>query len=205
MSILENDLTALPDSTYLTLLFKHGTTTTLLSVQPTQSFTSIKSLLLATLTSLSITTFPGATTPLPSKFEDLDLGITRERHTGRDPSRGWVSVDDPEAVTVVTQSRGSKKRGASTNEKGAAEKPIDLDLKDGNYIAYRLKKDIKDLVDEDVDENMSDAEQGRMAWNVVVPSFPEDEEVDEEPDMAQEDEDEDMDIPIPTPRNNIAR
>lgn len=205
MSTLENDLSALPDPTSITLLFKHGTTTTFLSVQPTQTFTSIKSLLLATLTSLNISTFPGTNIPLPSHFEDLELGITRERHNGRDPTKGWVSVDDPDAVTVVTQSRNTKKRGASTNEKGAAEKPIDLDLKDGNYVAYRLKKDIKDLVnDDDVDETMLDTSPGSMAWNVVVPSFPDDEEEEEENGMAQDDDD-DMDIPIPVPGNSTLR
>lgn len=112
-----------------------------------------------------------------------------------------MSVDDPETVSIVTQSRNTKKRAASVNEKGAANTPLELELKDGNYVAYRLKKDIRDLVNEDADEEMLDGDQ--MAWNVVVPTFQDDEE--EENDVAQEDEDEDMDIPIPIPSNNIAR
>ena len=72
----------------------------------------------------------------------------------------------------------------------------DLDIKDGHYIAYRLKTDVEDLMDEDGSEAMS--------WNVVVPSFVDDEEeIGDEGDPADEDEMDDIETPVP--RNAVAR
>lgn len=203
-----NDLVTLPTPAHLTLLFKHDKSTTLLSVLPSQSLDEVKTMLLAVLISRDIITFPGTSIPLPSDPQDLELGITRDRRDGRDASKGWVVAEDARSATE--NSKSGKKKSASAKAGEPIETIGDLELKDGSYVAYKLKTNIGNLVDEGVDEDMDMKGQEEMGWNVVVPSYDDEEEMAalvEDNDAAgyDEDEDEDMDIPIPAPRNNIAR
>lgn len=203
-----NDIVTLPTPAHLTLLFKHDKSTTLLSVLPFQSLTEVKTMLLAVLISRDITTFPGTSIPLPSNPYDLELGITKDRRDGRDTSKGWIIAEDARSATE--NSKSGKKKSTSAKAGEPIETIGDLELKDGSYVAYRLKTTIDDLVDEGVDEDMDMKGQDEMGWNVVVPSYDDEEEVaategNDATGYEDEDEDEDMDIPIPAPRNNIAR
>ena len=210
MALSQPSLTTLPTPTHLTLLFKHHKSTTVLSVLPSQTLAEVKSLLLQVLQSRDLTTFPGTPIPLPSKADDLELAITRDRRDGRDASRGWVNVEDAQALAGATanhlKSGKSRKSSSKVESNGQVEIVADLELKDASYIAYRLKRSVESLVDEDVDGSV--VEGGKDEWSVILPSYEEDEEgavPTVEHDGMEDDEDEDMDIPVPVPRNNITR
>lgn len=198
------ELATQPTPAHLTLLFKYDKSTTLISVLPSQTLAEVKSILLAVLRSRNISTFPGTSVLLPIKPDDLELGVTKDRRDGRDASKGWIVAED--ARSLNDGSKSSKKKSTSAK----SDEPIkiigDLDLKDGSYVAYRLKTSIDDLVDEGVDEDMDLRGQDEMEWNVTVPSYDDEEDVGPTVEgNTYEDEDDEMDIAIPTPRNNIAR
>ncbi|KAK5091640.1 hypothetical protein LTS08_005401 [Lithohypha guttulata] len=200
MSTLNLDTDTSFTPAHLTLFLKCGKSTIVLSVLPSQSLTEVKSSLLSILESLNTTNFPGTTTPLPSDPEDLELGITKERRTGRDASKGWINVEDASSFVAASNAKAGKRK-TTPAASGPIETIGDLELKDGSYIAYRLRRTVDDLMDEDVEEE--------PAWNVVVPSYDDEEmEVDgavPPADGRMEDEDDEEDIPVPVPRNNVAR
>jgi len=195
LSMATPDLLSLPTPQHLTLLFKHGKSSTVLSVLPSQSLTEVKATLLEVLQSRDITHFPGTSEALPSQPTDLELGILADR---RDPGKGFVFAEDR---STLTQSTTSAKKKSTAKKEGPIETFADLDLKDGAWVAYRLKADALDLVDEEAED--MDVEPGVNAdpgWNVIIPSYE-----DEEQDGAAGQVDDDMDIPIPKPRNAVAR
>lgn len=193
---MSGSLAARPTPTDVTVLFKHGKSSTVLSLSPTTTFSVAKSLLLEVLETRGITTFPGTNVPLPANPDDLELAITKERRDPRDNSKGWVNIED--AQSIVSTSKAGKKKSAAT---GSIETIEDLDLKDGSYIAYRLLKTVDDLV----------GGQDQSDWHVIVPTYDyEDEMMQDAPPLGKtqddaDDEDEDMDIPVPIPRNAVAK
>lgn len=187
----------LPTPAHLTLLLKHGRSTTVLSALPDSPLSTLKQQLLQVLSSRNITHLPGTPTPLPTAPEDLELGILIDKH---EPHKGWVST---ESLSSLNISKSSKKK-----TKGVVETVGDLELKDGGWIAYRIRG--PPIGGDDEDEEIEAVED--PGWNVEIPSF-DDEEGHAEGGPFQgrdgEDEsgdgDEEMDIPIPTPRNAVAR
>ncbi|KAK5081121.1 hypothetical protein LTR70_009354 [Exophiala xenobiotica] len=203
-----SDLTTLPTPTHLTLLFKHHKSTTVLSIHPTQTLHSAKTTLLHVLASRNLTTLPGSATPLPSDPSALELGILADR---RDPTKGFVYAEDRASI-AQTVSSSKKKTGAKSNQ-GPIETFADLELRDGAWVAYRLRTRVEvdadaDAVgdeapeDMDVDVDVDVSGSLNQQWDVVVPSYDEEEQeaADGSADMGD-----DMDIPIPKPRNAVAR
>lgn len=187
------DLASLPTPQHLTLLFKHAKSTTVLSVLPRIPLSEVKRTLLEILRSRNITTFPGTTRALPSKPSDLEFGILADR---RDPTKGFVYAEDRSALAHIGAS--SKKKAGAAKKDGPIETFADLDLKDGAWVAYRLKTETLDLGDEGA-EDMDVDVSGDAGWNVVVPSY------DEEEQEGREELDDEMDVAIPKPRNAVAR
>lgn len=192
------DLAARPIPADITLLFRYGRSSTVLSLNPTNTIAEAKALLLAVLKNRGITTFPGTNTPLPANPDDLELAITKERRDPRDTSKGWINVEDVQSLALSSKA-GKKKSMTDTK---SPETIADLELKDGTYVAYRQLKTVEDLVDG----------QDQSDWHVIVPTYEdEDEEMEDAAPATSkmtedaDDEDEDMDIPIPVPRNAVAK
>ena len=159
------NLEALPTADHLTLLFKHGRSTTLLSLLPSQNFHEAKSLLLAALQSRDLTEYPDTHIPLPSSPNDIDLAILVDR---RDISKGWTQV---EKATVVP-AKGAKKSTAQKSSELATTFG-DLALKDGDILAYRPHES-----SEDEDEDLLNETGKASTWNVILPSYDEEDEAD---------------------------
>lgn len=144
--------------------------------------------------------------PLPSNPSALELGILADR---RDPTKGFVYAEDRASI-AQTVSSSKKKTGAKSNQ-GPIETFADLELRDGAWVAYRLRTrvEVDADADADADEGAEDMDVDvevsgslNQEWDVVVPSY--DEEEQEGADGSAEMGDE-MDIPIPKPRNAVAR
>lgn len=199
MASSTGDIAAPPTPADITLNFKYGRSSTVLSLSPTHTIAAAKALLLTVLKSRGITTFPSTDTPLPSNSEDLELAITKDRRDQRDTSKGWINVEDVQSLASSSKTGKKKSTSAAT---GSPETIGDLELKDGTYVAYRLLKTVDDLVEG----------QDQSDWHVIVPTYEDEDEEMEEAVPATgkmqddaDDEDEDMDIPIPTPRNAVAK
>jgi hypothetical protein len=195
-----------PTSAHLTLLLKHARSTTVLSALPETSFTTLKFQLLEVLSARGLGHLPGTTTTLPTDPNDLELGVLLDKH---EPQKGWVATDSLAGLSTTKSS--SKKKS-----KGVVETVGDLELKDGGWIAYRVRE--PRLGGGDDDEELEAIED--PGWNVELPTFDDEEghvedgpfsgegdgyEGEEGYDDEVEDDDEEMDIPIPVPRNAVAR
>ena len=170
-----DDISTLPQPTHITLLFRHHKSVTLLSVSPNQSFSIIKNLLLSALKSRNITSLHNSSHPadpvsLPASPADLEFGVLIDK---RDSSKGWTLLT-PDSTTAATS---TKKK--SVGSKADADTPAGAGLADGSWVAFRVRKAPQDGRDEarvdengDVDVEM-DEDQG---WDVVLPTFEEEEE-----------------------------
>lgn len=200
-----------PTPAHITVLLKHARSTTVLSVLPETSLTTLKSHLLQVLSERNITTLPGTNVPLPTEPSELELGVLLDRH---EPYKGWVYAED--RASLDTAAATSKSSGRKKN-KGLIETVGDLELKDGAWIAYRVRWAGSAAGGDDEDEKADLI--GDPGWNVEFPSFDEEEpsgngafgggsdgfDADGRNEGDDEDEDHDMDIPTPVPRNAVAR
>lgn len=194
-----------PTPSHITLLLKHGRSTTVLSALPDTPLSTLKQQLLDVLSARNISHLPGSPTPLPSSPSDLELGVLIDKH---EPQKGWVLT---ESISALSSSKNSKKK-----VKGAVETVGDLEIKDGGWIAYRIRGPPIGGEDDDGEEIEAFEDLG---WNVEIPSFDDEEgQGGGGPFRGQDDgydgeegydedggDDEEMDIPIPVPRNAVAR
>src|SRR5271155_4815534 len=133
-------LAALPEPDLYTLLFKNSKQTVLLSVDPCQTFSEIKSLLLAALKSRNITSIRnvegGPLCPI-SDAKDIEFGVLADR---KDPSKGWVPLyvreQDVADLKLGKKNAGGKKSAVSESPEGAG-------LTDGSWIAFRVRTAIR--------------------------------------------------------------
>jgi hypothetical protein len=162
-------LTALPEPEQLTLLFKNGKQTVLLSVDPSRLFSEIKALLLAALKSRNIVSIrnvaDGPRVPI-SKPEDIEFGVLVDR---KDATKGWVPLYIGEQE-VLDSRAGKKKARGKTNTSN--QSPEGAGLTDGSWIAFRVKvasqKEVRDDDEGDEDDMETDEDPG---WNVALPTF----------------------------------
>jgi len=161
------DVATLPTPEHLTLLLKHGKSTTVLSALPTQRLSEVKTMLLTALESRGISTFPGTDILLPTEADELEFAVLIDR---RDPQKGWVNAED--GISLATSKPGKKK--AANKPSGPVENVADLELKDGAWIAYRLKTSDMDIMQEGSSPDIEMRED--PGWNVTIPSYDEEEE-----------------------------
>lgn len=195
-----------PTAAHLTLLLKHARSTTVLSVLPETTLATLKSQLLEVLSARGLSRLPGTETALPSDPNDLELGVLLDKH---EPQKGWVST---EGLASLSSTKSSSKK----KSKGTVENVGDLELKDGGWIAYRIR--VPRLAGTEEDDELEAVQD--PGWNVELPTFDDEEghveggpfrgegdgyEGEEGYEDEGEDDDEEMDIPIPTPRNAVAR
>ena len=127
-------------------------------MEPSQSFTSIKSDLLEAIKHAGLTSLNGQ--DLPIDPENVVFGVPRDRN---DVSKGWVGIDIPlEVDDAVGQKRklGGKKSVLNTSPLGAG-------LKDGAMIAFKFRKEGGRTDEEGTDLEDDD-------WDVMMPSYDED-------------------------------
>ncbi|KIW19252.1 hypothetical protein PV08_03546 [Exophiala spinifera] len=170
-------LAEMPTPEMITLLFKCHKSTTVLSVLPETPFSEIKNLLLAALRSRNVTTLPNTETPLPEDPEQLELGVLVDR---KDASKGWVPL-----LIKEQEFRGAKglKKKVGGETSVLNESPLGAGLNDGTWIAYRVKAQLKKSEDVDMAEadGASDLDLTEdPGWDVVIPSFDDDDVNDEE-------------------------
>lgn len=162
-----SDLLVAPTPEHLTLLLKHGKSTTVLSVLPSQTLTEVKAILLTALQIRNIATLPNSDEPLPTDPKDLELAVLVDR---RDPARGWVSVEDGVSLAA---SKSNKKK-STTKTPGQINVVGDLELRDGAWIAYRLKMPDDGIIADEMDDDIKMRED--QGWNVTIPSYDDEEE-----------------------------
>ena len=194
MSSAIEDLTALPELTDITLLLRHHKSVTALSVAPTHSLSSVKSLLLAALAARGISYLTQISTehgtiesPLTEDAEEVELGILVDK---KDHSRGWKLLTAKSAK--LTKKRKSAGAPSKSDTAGEADTIESLGLTDGSWLAYRIKQEhqTKPKTEPDGDVDFEIEEEADPGWDVVLPSF--EEEVDQKLDEDDDDEDEDM-------------
>ncbi|MCJ1360706.1 MAG: hypothetical protein MMC33_010715 [Icmadophila ericetorum] len=139
-----------PNPSLWVLRFKQHKTTILLYVQPTESFTVIKSDLLTALKKRNLTTLNGQS--IPKNPEDVIFGVPVDRN---DVSKGWVPLEiPPEDLEEMTGTSGGNKAGRGGKKGGKSvlnESPAGAGLKDGGMVAFRFGKDKEENADGGMD------------------------------------------------------
>ena len=107
-----------------TLRFKRHKTTTLLLVQATQSFPSIKEDLLTAIKATGRADIDGTT--LPSDADDIIFGVPVDKN---DPGQGWVELE-------MQLENGGNKNGKSNSVFN--ENPMGAGLKDGSLLTFKF-------------------------------------------------------------------
>lgn len=178
-------LSTLPQPSHITLLFRHHKSAVFLSVSPNQPFSTVKQLLLSAMQARGISSLSSPTaptnkpTPLPTEPDDIELGILIDK---KDAAKGWTLLTPGSSSASGLSSKALKKKAAaaapsSAKPDGDIDTPAGAGLTDGSWLAYRVKQGLEKeepSVDEngDVDVEMNE-DQG---WDVVLPSFEEEEE-----------------------------
>ncbi|KAJ5174902.1 uncharacterized protein N7482_000779 [Penicillium canariense] len=148
---------AKPDSRASTLLFKKHKTTVLLSLQPHEPLTAVKEKLLEALKSRNMLEINGD--PLPSDSTLIEFGVPVDRS---DREKGWRLLQGDGEVTTNT---AAKKASSGTL--------LAAGLDNGHSVAFRFRKP-GDAPEGD--EPDPDIERDDPGWDVMIPSFDDDEE-----------------------------
>jgi hypothetical protein len=107
---------------------------------------------------------------LPENPEDLELGVLIDK---KDPSKGWVPVDIKEQE--LAGPKGTKKK-VGGRKSILNESPLGAGLSDGTWIAYRITHQPKQP-QEELEDGTPDVDvEEDPGWDVVIPSFEEEEE-----------------------------
>ncbi|KAL8970794.1 MAG: hypothetical protein Q9183_001358 [Haloplaca sp. 2 TL-2023] len=130
--------------------------TILLLVSPRDTIDSIKKELLETIQSTGVIDINGH--QLPTNPEDISFGVPVDKN---DPSQGWVDLEIP----ALEDNDGKK---GKAKDSILNKTPQGAGLKDGSLLAFRFR-----AADKDIDDDELTADNER--WDVVMPSFEEDE------------------------------
>jgi len=143
-----------------TLRFKKHKITSLLFVDPTQSFDSVKQLLLDSLKQRGLKDINGD--PIPDSVEEVELGVPIDKNNLK---KGWVRLEIPEQE--VTDAKG-KKRMIGGKKSVLNASPLGADLKDGYALAYRFRKPTSEGMEDEME--MDDS-----GWDVLIASYDDEE------------------------------
>ncbi|KAI9699253.1 MAG: hypothetical protein M1820_007225 [Bogoriella megaspora] len=147
-----------------TIRFKYNKATVLLHIDPTQSFSSIKTELLRALQN----THPYGINdqPLPSRPEDIQFAKPND---AADPSSGWMSIEDDDFTATDGGDGLSDKKGKG---KGKAKKSNAIDsmqaagFKNGAVFAFKFREEGKGM-----DDDNDGLEVEEDTWDVVIPRY----------------------------------
>lgn len=139
------------DSRATTVLFKKHKTTVLLSLQPHEPLTAVKEKLLEAFKSRNMIEINGE--PLPSDSALIEFGVPVDRS---DLVKGWN----------LLQSAGGEESKGTAGKRASSGTVIAAGLDNGYLVAFRFRKE-----GDEVDAGLNDP-----GWDVVIPSFDDEEE-----------------------------
>ncbi|OJZ83300.1 hypothetical protein ASPFODRAFT_35841 [Aspergillus luchuensis CBS 106.47] len=153
-----------PDPLSWTLLFKKHKTTVLLMLPPSETIATTKEALLKALKSREIHEINGDS--VPEDPSQIEFGVAVDKN---DLEKGWTRLEAevPAFDDDNAPKRGAAKKGAGTLTLQTAE------IKNGQPIAFRFRKSREDS---EKGEDMIDLELDDPGWDVIVPSFDDEEE-----------------------------
>lgn len=159
-----------PTSQTLTLRLKHHKTTIFLHVERTQTFSSIASDLLETLTQRNPDgQFAGR--PVPSDPAAVKFGRCID---DSDPDAGWEEIPTGASNDDGEEKQARRKSGDRRKSVLEADCPNAIGLKDASMLAFRFVD-----LDPDARNGEGDVTDGldekRGQWDVVLPGFDDDE------------------------------
>ena len=159
-----------------TLLLKNSTHTILVSQLPTAPISSIKRDLLKALASRGISELPLGT-PVPSveEIEKVQLGLAIDR---KDLTKGFKLLRESPLIDGE-EGKGKGKAKAVPKSKNSLtnDTVIGAGLRDGDVIAFRFKISDEKSVDGEDFDMMGDLDDDQeRTWNVILPSFADEEE-----------------------------
>jgi hypothetical protein len=143
------------DSRATTLLFKKHKTTVLLSLQPHEPLAAVKEKLLEAFKSRNMTEVNGE--PVPSDPTLIEFGVPVDRS---DLEKGWNLLPTDETK-------------ATAGRKASSGTILAAGLASGHLVAFRFRKpgDVPESDEVDRDIELNDP-----GWDVVIPSFDDEEE-----------------------------
>jgi hypothetical protein len=144
----------------VTILFKKNKTTILLSLQPHEQLQAVKRKLLQALKERDVREINSDI--VPDDPAEIEFGIPIDRS---DLEKGWTRLK-----TNTSNEETEKKSG-----RALADTVLDADLGNGNWVAFRFRKDIKPEETKE-DETAMSLDLDDPGWDVVVPSFDDEEE-----------------------------
>jgi hypothetical protein len=121
--------------------------------------------LLAALQSRKITSVDG--TSIPDEPEDIEFGVLRNK---KNPAEGWVPLDIKEME--VSDAKGGKRK-VGGKKSVLNESPAGASLGDGSILAFRFRTKTKQDAPEDEEDEMQIEDD--PGWNVILPSYDDDE------------------------------
>ena len=159
-----------PDPLSWTLLFKKHKITVLLMLPPQETIINTKAALLQTLQARGVTEINGD--QLPEDASNIEFGVAVDRN---DLEKGWTRLEAEThefADTEIPRKNAGKKSSDSTGLQGA-------DLRNGQSVAFRFRKNGEEAVKKDGEELDIDLDAEDPGWDVVVPKFDDEEEVEQ--------------------------
>lgn len=159
-----------PDPLSWTLLFKKHKTTVLLMLPPQESISNAKTALLKALQARGVTEINGDR--VPEDESSIEFGVAVDRN---DPEKGWTRLETgaPEATDPETTETDKAEKSSSAISLQAA------DLRNGQSIAFRFQKHGEETAKNDGEELNADSSIEDQGWDVIVPKFDDEEEVEQ--------------------------
>ncbi|OQE19816.1 hypothetical protein PENSTE_c014G07152 [Penicillium steckii] len=152
------------DSKAVTLLFKKNKITTLLSLQPHEQLDSVRQKLLEALRGRDVREINGDI--VPDDPAEIEFGVPIDRS---DIEKGWTRL----------RSNSSKEGNENKAARALANTVLDSDLGNGNWVAFRFRKPGTSEETEQ-DETAMSLDLDDPGWDVIIPSFDDEEEGAEE-------------------------
>ena len=138
-------------------------------LQPRETINSTKTALLQALQSRGVTEINGDR--LPEDVSSIEFGVAVDRN---DLEKGWtpLKAETPEFTDAETPRRNAgKKSSGSTNLQSAG-------LRNGQSVAFRFQKHGEEVAKKDGEELDIDQDLEDPGWDVVVPKFDDEEEME---------------------------
>lgn len=150
------------DSRSCTLLFKKHKTTVLLSLQPHEPLTSGKEKLLGALASRGLRDINGDA--IPNDPAEIELGVPVDKS---DLEKGWMRL----ATDIPSQKDEGAAKKTTAKPKSTATVQA-AGLQNGSSVAFRFRKPTEEAVGDELDTDLDLNDPG---WDVIIPSFDDEE------------------------------
>ncbi|PWY91114.1 hypothetical protein BO70DRAFT_307675 [Aspergillus heteromorphus CBS 117.55] len=154
------------DPGHWTLLFKKHKTTVLLMLPPSETIATTKEALLKALQSRGLKDINGDI--VPEDPSEIEFGVAMDRN---DLEKGWIRL---EAEVPELDDSDTPKRGAAKKKAAGGLTLEAADIRNGQSIAFRFRESKGEDAAEG--DEMADLGLDDAGWDVVLPSFEDEEE-----------------------------